>query len=45
MGYDLKAVIGNGETLSVVARDQPAARLASIGQGLSLMSMTDALCD
>ncbi|MFJ8871452.1 hypothetical protein ACIRD6_37615 [Streptomyces sp. NPDC102473] len=43
MGYDLKAVIADGDTLRGAARDLPAARLASIGQGLSLMPMTDAL--
>lgn len=45
MGYDLHAVIAEGEALRGVARDLPAARLASIGQGLSLMPMTDALFD
>ncbi|MET7347724.1 hypothetical protein [Streptomyces mirabilis] len=45
MGYDLRAVIADGEALRVAARDLPAARLASIGQGLSLMPMTDALFD
>lgn len=45
MGYDLQAVIAEGEALRGVARDLPAARLASIGQGLSLMPMTDALFD
>ncbi|MFD7136494.1 hypothetical protein [Streptomyces sp. NPDC059894] len=45
MSYDLQAVIAGGEVLSSAARDLPAARLASIGQGLSLMPMTDALFD
>ncbi|MFC9502702.1 hypothetical protein [Streptomyces sp. NPDC057002] len=45
MGYDLRAVIADGEALRGAARDLPAARLASIGQGLSLMPMTDALFD
>jgi hypothetical protein len=45
MGYDLRAVIADGEALRGVARDLPAARLASIGQGLSLMPITDALFD
>jgi hypothetical protein len=45
MGYDLHAVIADGEALRDAARDLPAARLASIGQGLSLMPMTDALFD
>ncbi|MEV2253347.1 hypothetical protein AB0I94_22645 [Streptomyces sp. NPDC050147] len=34
-----------GEVLRAAARDQPAAQLASIGQGLSLMPMTEALLD
>ncbi|WP_250402430.1 hypothetical protein [Streptomyces cellostaticus] len=45
MGYDLQAVIVEGEALRGVARDLPAARPASIGQGLSLMPMTDTLVD
>ncbi|MGW6267561.1 hypothetical protein [Streptomyces sp. NPDC055060] len=44
MGYDLQAVIG-GEVLRTASRELPAARLASIGQGLSLMPMTDAFLD
>lgn len=45
MGYDLQAVIAGEDALRGAARDLPAARLASIGQGLSLMPMTDALFD
>ncbi|TXS40173.1 hypothetical protein EAO75_34775 [Streptomyces sp. uw30] len=45
MGYDLQAVIADGEVLRGAARDLPAARLASIGQGLSLMPMTGVLFD
>ncbi|ALV35830.1 hypothetical protein [Streptomyces sp. CdTB01] len=45
MSYDLQAVIADGDALRDAARDLPAARLASIGQGLSLMPMTDALFD
>ncbi|MFD5910672.1 hypothetical protein ACFWHL_18350 [Streptomyces massasporeus] len=44
MSYDLRAVIADQEVLRIATRDLPAARLASIGQGLSLMPMTDALC-
>lgn len=44
MGYDLQAVVG-GEVLRVGSRQLPAARLASIGQGLSLMPMTDEFFD
>ncbi|MGW2716810.1 hypothetical protein [Streptomyces sp. NPDC001492] len=43
MGYDLHAVIAEEEVLRSAAQGLPAARLASIGQGLSLMPMTGAL--
>ncbi|MFD7436510.1 hypothetical protein [Streptomyces sp. NPDC059861] len=43
--YDLKAVIAEEAVLRDVARDLPAARLASVGQGLWLMPMTDAVFD
>ncbi|NEE07902.1 hypothetical protein G3M58_15750 [Streptomyces sp. SID7499] len=43
MSYDLRAVIAHEEMLRVATRDLSAARLASIGQGLSLMPVTDAL--
>ncbi|OIJ66102.1 hypothetical protein [Streptomyces mangrovisoli] len=43
MGYELHAVIAEGEALRGAARHLPAARPASIGQGLSLMPVTDAL--
>ncbi|MEU0009562.1 hypothetical protein ABZ079_36495 [Streptomyces sp. NPDC006314] len=45
MGYDLRAVIADEEALLGATRDLPAARLASIRQGFSLMPMTDALFD
>ncbi|WP_406332450.1 hypothetical protein [Streptomyces sp. NBC_00203] len=45
MAYDLQAVIAGGEVLRAASRDLPAARLASLGQSLSLMPMTDALFD
>jgi hypothetical protein len=45
MSYDLRAVIADGEALRDATRDLPAARPASIGQGLSLMPMTDALLE
>ncbi|MDX3855042.1 hypothetical protein [Streptomyces sp. AK02-01A] len=45
MGYDLRAVIADGEVLRGTALDVPDARLASIGQGLSLMPMTDVFFD
>ncbi|WP_438306982.1 hypothetical protein ACSHXN_46420 (plasmid) [Streptomyces sp. HUAS TT11] len=45
MGYELQAVIAKGEVLRVASRDLPAARVASLGQGLSLIPMTDQLFD
>ncbi|MET9598772.1 hypothetical protein [Streptomyces sp. NPDC006459] len=45
MSYDLRAVIADGEALRSAAGDLSAARLAPIGQGLSLMPMTNALFD
>ncbi|MDQ1051935.1 hypothetical protein [Streptomyces sp. V4I2] len=45
MGYDLQAVIAGREVLRAASRDLPVARLASLGQGLLLMPMTDALFD
>ncbi|MER7483581.1 hypothetical protein ABTX60_39105 [Streptomyces sp. NPDC126510] len=45
MSYDLRAVIAAEEVLRVATRGLTAARTASIGQGLSLMPMTDALCE
>ncbi|MET7390373.1 hypothetical protein ACFYPT_10610 [Streptomyces sp. NPDC005529] len=43
MGYELQAVIAKVEVLRIAARDLPAARMASLGHGLSLMPMTDQL--
>ncbi|QDN94804.1 hypothetical protein FNV58_00330 (plasmid) [Streptomyces sp. RLB1-9] len=45
MGYDLQAVIAKDEVLRGASRDLPAARVASLGQGLSLIPMTDQLFD
>ncbi|GGY14326.1 hypothetical protein [Streptomyces xanthochromogenes] len=45
MSYDLRAVIAEGKALRDATRDLAAARVASIGQGLALMPMTDALID
>ncbi|OEJ23029.1 hypothetical protein AR457_38180 [Streptomyces agglomeratus] len=45
MGYGLQAVIAGRGVLLAASRDLPAARLASLGQGVSLMPMTDALFD
>lgn len=43
MSYDLHAVIADEETLRVATRNLSAARPVPIGQGLSLLPMTDAL--
>ncbi|MFB6849601.1 hypothetical protein ACFCXS_32740 [Streptomyces sp. NPDC056373] len=43
MSYDLRAVIAAGEALRVATRGLTAARTTSIGQGLSLLPVTDAL--
>ncbi|MDT0494863.1 hypothetical protein ACPEIF_22035 [Streptomyces sp. NPDC012600] len=45
MGYELQAVIAEDEVLRGAVRDLPVARVASLGQGLSLMPMTDQLFD
>ncbi|MGW0991566.1 hypothetical protein ACWD46_36380 [Streptomyces sp. NPDC002486] len=45
MSYDLQAVIAAEEALHVVSRELTAARLAPIGQGLSMMPLTDALLE
>ncbi|MFH9068679.1 hypothetical protein [Streptomyces alboflavus] len=45
MGYVLHAVIADGALLRGAAREVAAARLAPLGQGLSLMPMTDTLFD
>ncbi|WP_199931886.1 hypothetical protein [Streptomyces sp. NRRL S-646] len=45
MGYDLHAVIAEEDVLRTAAQGLPATRLASIGQGLSLMPVTGALFD
>ncbi|MFK4117208.1 hypothetical protein [Streptomyces longwoodensis] len=43
MAYELSAVIAGEEVLRAAARGLPAARTAVLGQGLSLMPMTEAL--
>ncbi|MDX3797756.1 hypothetical protein [Streptomyces sp. AK04-3B] len=45
MSYDLQAVIAGEEVLNAASRVLSAARVASLGQGVSLMPMTDALFD
>ncbi|WP_329177641.1 hypothetical protein [Streptomyces sp. NBC_01477] len=45
MGYELQAVIAEEGLLRAAVRDLPGAGLASLGQGLSLMVITDQLFD
>ncbi|MFF4463210.1 hypothetical protein ACFY13_27170 [Streptomyces mirabilis] len=45
VGYELQAVIANDEVLRGASRDLPTARVVSLGQGLSLMPITDQLFD
>ncbi|MFI6872889.1 hypothetical protein ACIBL6_05565 [Streptomyces sp. NPDC050400] len=45
MGYALQAVIAADELLRVASREVPGARVVSLGQGLSLMPMTDEVFD
>lgn len=45
MGYELQAVIAEDEVLRGASQDLPAARVASLGRGLSLIPMTDQLFD
>ncbi|MEU8951735.1 hypothetical protein [Streptomyces sp. NPDC048489] len=45
MGYELQAVIAADELLRVASREVPGARVVPLGQGLSLMPMTDEVFD
>ena len=45
MGYVLEAVIAREELLRAAARHLPAAQVATVGQGLSLVPMTKELFD
>lgn len=45
MGYELQAVIAGDAVLRGVSRGLPAARVATLGQGLSLIPMTGRLFD
>ncbi|MGV9888745.1 hypothetical protein [Streptomyces sp. NPDC003395] len=45
VGYELRAVVAGGEVLRGVVRDFSVARVVSLGQGLSLVPMTDQLFD
>jgi prepilin-type processing-associated H-X9-DG protein len=43
MGYILEAVIGPERVLTEAVRDQPAAVLVKLGQGIAMVPMTDEL--
>ncbi|MFG3285574.1 hypothetical protein [Streptomyces sp. NPDC048111] len=45
MGYTLQAVIAADELLRSATREVPGARVVPLGQGLSLMPMTDEVFD
>ncbi|KUH36395.1 MULTISPECIES: hypothetical protein [Streptomyces] len=45
MGYTLQAVIACDEMLRVASREVPGAQVVPLGQGLSLMPMTDEVVD
>ncbi|MFG2454750.1 hypothetical protein ACGFSG_35870 [Streptomyces sp. NPDC048512] len=45
MGYELQAVIAADELLRAVSREMPGARVGTLGQGLSLIPMTDEVFD
>ncbi|MFG2437935.1 hypothetical protein [Streptomyces sp. NPDC048508] len=45
MGYELQAVIAGDELLRVASREVPESQVVPLGQGLSLMPMTDEVFD
>ncbi|MFF3210713.1 hypothetical protein ACFYYB_08605 [Streptomyces sp. NPDC002886] len=45
MGYALQAVIAGDEVLHAASREVPGSRVVPLGQGLSLMPMTDEVFD
>jgi hypothetical protein len=45
VGYDLQAVIAGDELLRAASRNVPGARVVPLGQGLSLLPMTDEVFD
>ncbi|MDO0930148.1 hypothetical protein QQY24_34385 [Streptomyces sp. TG1A-8] len=45
MGYELQAVIASDEVLRIASREVPGAQVVPLGQGLSLMPMTDEVFD
>ncbi|MEV5989579.1 hypothetical protein AB0L85_32315 [Streptomyces sp. NPDC052051] len=45
MGYELQAVVAGDELLRAASRDVAGTRVVPLGQGLSLMPMTDEVFD
>ncbi|MFF3528193.1 hypothetical protein ACFYX5_16140 [Streptomyces rubiginosohelvolus] len=45
MGYDVQAVIAGDEALRIASRELPGSAVVRLGQGLSMMPMTDELFD
>ncbi|WP_327307066.1 hypothetical protein OG730_29420 [Streptomyces sp. NBC_01298] len=45
MGYALQAVIAGDEVLRAASREVPGSRVVPLGQGLSLLPMTDEVFD
>ncbi|TYR64162.1 hypothetical protein [Streptomyces parvus] len=45
MGYDVQAVIAGDEVLRIASRELPRSAVVRLGQGLSMMPMTDELFD
>ncbi|WP_097943867.1 hypothetical protein [Streptomyces sp. ms115] len=45
MGYDVQAVIAGDEVLRIASRELPGSAVVRLGQGLSMMPMTDELFD
>lgn len=45
MGYDVQAVVAGDEVLRIASRELPGSAVVRLGQGLSMMPMTDELFD
>ncbi|WP_326623337.1 hypothetical protein OG863_40460 [Streptomyces decoyicus] len=45
MSYELQAVIAGDEVLQIASREVPGSQVVPLGQGLSLMPMTDEIFD
>lgn len=43
VGYDVQAVIAGDEVLRIASRELPGSAVVRLGQGLSMMPMTDGL--